>query len=188
MKTALATILYLTLGVINSAFAIGLDGNQVTIAGYCCSGPVEADRFTEFVTRTVGDSIEYPSGTIKVIKSLRDLITSNVDISTTSIDIDYTMASSTAPGSFNGYVFEFAGVNLPRITGFTLSPLTTFAANDIDVTFDNNTVGISLPNVIITADSRIHVDLTLAPVPEPETYAMLLGGLGLLWTARKWVN
>ena len=80
--------------------------------------------------------------------------------------------------NWGGYVLDFSGPNLPTIVGATLDPRSTFAPDSVGLSFDADTVRINGSGLFFGTASHILVDVTL--VPEPETYAMLLAGLGLL--------
>jgi hypothetical protein len=164
----------------HGASAAGFDGWQVTATGYCCTGPVEGDRFTIPLTRTVGAGLEFASGSIET--TTRRLIESNIDVGTSTIDIGYTQTAIAAGGLFNGYAFDFAGAGLPRIVGASLDPLSTYPAASIGLSFDRDSVFYNAAGLHITAGSRVLIDVSFASaVPEPP--AWLLTAAGLMWLA-----
>lgn len=169
-----------TLFVSTGSLAAGLDGLQVTVGAYCCTGPVPASLFTVPATATVGPGVEFPSGSLVVTSG--GIIPSNVDIGTLTISISYTTAGTTAPANFNGYAFDFSGVGLPTITGATLNPSSTFSTAQIAIAFDSNSVFYSTaPGVGVSFDpsSRVLIDIALSPVPEPTTATLLLIGISI---------
>lgn len=179
-KTFLIFTASTVLAMSSKVGAEGFNGAQVTTTAYCCTAPVEADRISIPLTKVVGTGIEFTSGSIQTISGF-SIIGSNIDIGDSTIDLDYVVSSPSANGSFNGYVFDFSGPNLPVITGVSLNPLSTFAASSIGLSFDGDTIRYSGAGLDISPTSRVLIDVVFAPaVPEPGTYAMLLAGLGLL--------
>jgi hypothetical protein len=167
-------------GSINSNVnAEGFDGAQVMATVYCCTAPIEADRISVPLTKTVGPGIEFPSGSLQQITG-RHIIGANIDIGSTTIDAIYTENQQAASGSFNGGVLQFSGPNLRDIVGVSLDPLSTFTPSQIKLSFDAHSITSSAAGLHFLPGSRILLDVVFAPVPEPETYAMLLAGLGLV--------
>lgn len=170
----------IVLAMSSTVEAGGFDGAQVTTTAYCCTAPMEADRISIPLTKVVGTGVEFTSGSIQTIRGF-SIIGSNIDIGSSTIDLDYVVSSLSANGSFNGYVFDFSGPNLPVIAGVSLNPLSTFAASSIGLSFDSDTIRYNGAGLDISPTSRVLIDVVFAPaVPEPGTYAMLLAGLGLL--------
>jgi PEP-CTERM motif len=109
----------------------------------------------------------------------------SVDVSDTSILFFRGGSLSFSPSPFNGLRFIDANGTIDDIVGVTVgsnslsgSPIITFDANTIFVNF----TGLSTPAPFSTT---INVEFA-APVPEPEIYAMLGMGLGLLgWVGRR---
>jgi len=166
-----------------SAVAAGLEGSQVTITGYCCVAPIEQYRQTIPLTKTVDSSVEFPDGSITNIGNLT-IFGSSVDVSSNAIDIVYTRAGRTGAGGFNGFVFDFQGIDLP-IQGVSLNAASTLSAADVDLGFDSNSVLYSVPGVNLAVGSRVVIDVSLGavPIPEPSTYALFLAGIGLVGVA-----
>lgn len=160
------------------ASAAGLEGVEVTVAAYCCSGPVEADRFTIPATAVVGPGVEFPSGSI--VSTTRVLIGSNIDVSAFAIDLQYTETMTAAVAAFNGYGFDFSGLGSNRIAGVSLNPLSTFAAGSVGLAFDADSVYYNGSGLSFTPSSRVLIDVVLSPVPEPAAALMLLSGLVLV--------
>jgi hypothetical protein len=159
-------------------YAAGLEGAQVTVTGYCCSGPIEADRFTVPATASVGPGVEFPAGSI--VTTTRELIESNIDVSAFAIDLQYTDSSTAAVAAFNGYSFDFSELGANRITGVALDALSTFAPGSVGLTFDADSVFYNGSGLTFTPASRVLIDVTLAPIPEPTTVVLLLAGLAVL--------
>lgn len=113
----------------------------------------------------------------------------------------YTFTATTA-STLSAELLSFSGVarNGLDITGFDLysgtglllsgTQLATGATDSWSLAGTTLAAGDYYVQVSGTAMSRAagkyYADVALAPVPEPETYAMMLGGLGLLgFTARR---
>ncbi|MEO8038433.1 MAG: PEP-CTERM sorting domain-containing protein [Betaproteobacteria bacterium] len=166
------------------AIAAGFEGSEVTVAAYCCTAPIEADRFTIPVTAIVGAGLEFPSGSIVSTGPIE--VDTNIDIGVSSIDIGYNQVGIAQDGSFNGFAFGFVGPDLPRIAGVALNPLSTVLASSIGLTFDADTIWINAAGLPLRPDTRILVDVTFAAaVPEPRTYLMVGAGLVLLGAYRR---
>lgn len=158
-----------------ASHAQGLTGSEVTGAVYCCQAPTEEYRFSNFVTATVGPDIEFPDGAFTPTgPSQRPVIPVEIDIGAGTIDIRYTRGDVAASGAFNGYVFDFSGA--PGIASVSLDALST--VTPASLSWDADTVLVSVAALSLPLDSRIL--LNVSPVPEPRTYALLLGGVALL--------
>jgi hypothetical protein len=160
------------------AHAQSLTGSQVTAANYCCTAPTESNRATNAATATVGPAIEFPQGTFTSLTSSLSVVPAAVDVGSNYIDIAYSAGGTTAAGGFNGFVFSFAGA--PTITGVSIDPASTYSPV---VTFDANTVYVNEAGLTLTPTSRALISVTA--VPEPETYALMLGGMALLGLAAR---
>lgn len=164
-----------------------LAGAQVTVAGYCCTAPPGAGtQVTNALTQTIGPGTEFPTGSFTSLSSGLAPLPVAIDVGSAYIELNYSAAGAAAAGGFNGFVFTFA--NAPTITGATLDPLSTYAPA---VTFSGNQVFVNEAGLNIGATSMAMIDLTTAgtptpPVPEPETFALLLAGLGMLAVRARW--
>jgi hypothetical protein len=167
-----------TLAASGASHGAGLEGSTVTVTAYCCTGPVEADRFTVPKTATVVPGIEFPAGSIET--TTRSLIQSNIDVSALTIDLQYTQTSVALVAAFNGYTFDFTGLGGQRIVAVSLDPASTFAPGTVGLTFDADSVFYNGSGLSFTPASRVLIDVTLAPVPEPHGALMLGAGIVLL--------
>lgn len=155
------------------AQAQDLTGSTVNLAAYCCTMPTEEDRATALLTAVVGPGIEFPEGSLVSRIPGLDPVPVTIDVGASTIDIDYASGGVTAPGGFNGFVFSFTGA--PAIAGVSVDPSSTYTPV---VSFEGNSIFVNEAGLTLTADSRALINVT--PIPEPEIYAMMLGGLGLV--------
>ncbi len=108
----------------------------------------------------------------------------------------YVPTSSNGSGVANTYAVTFFGVNLVDITGLTVNVwdgvhpngttnFATFSGNNITTSFGTLAAGQYHLDITGTIGpdaygGQYSVALSATPVPEPETYAMFLAGLGLM--------
>lgn len=155
------------------AQAQSLTGSTVNLAGYCCTAPTEEDRVTAMLSAVVGAGVEFPEGSLTSLDPLLDPVPVAIDVGSSTIDIDYAAGGTTPPGGFNGFVFSFTGA--PAILSVSLDPASTYTPV---VTFEGNSIFVNEAGLTLTATSRALINVT--PVPEPETWATMMGGLGLV--------
>jgi hypothetical protein len=173
IRSTLASLaLVAAAGVVHAA---GLEGAIVSLAGYCCSAPVPADRFTNIVTATVGSGVEFAYGTVVSIKGGFVAVPGDVDISGTQITMTAGETIPFGPGAFNGSLYTFAGV---EIVGVTLDAASTFAP--LDVAFDASSIAINVAGESIAAGQRLILDVTTTAVPEPAAGPLVLAGIALV--------
>ena len=109
----------------------------------------------------------------------------SIDIGAQTLSL--TIDSGTVPwtsSAFNGY--EFSGLSAGGAwTGYTLT--TTFAGLDASrITFTPDAVWVDMEGITPAAGESFAITLDAAPVPEPTSPALLLGGLGAIaWMARR---
>ncbi len=113
-----------------------------------------------------------------------------LDFSGDGFVINFARGTSFNPAAFNGFVISdehdsmnsFTSFNLVSNTGVAGTPVLNFDANHFSVNWQGLGFGggslhfitTSLPPDIATADSAT------TPVPEPDSYAMFMAGLGLM--------
>ncbi len=139
----------------------GFEGAKVQLASYCCTNPTESNRISDVLIAVVGSETEFPliENSDNNTDGLR-VVDADVDINNTQIEIDYAKTTTLASGLFNGYVFDFGPIGtIPDIKSISLNSATTFDESDIDLSFDSDTIRISLPGQRITPDSLILVDV-----------------------------
>jgi hypothetical protein len=152
----------------------GLTGSQVTGAIYCCDAPDEANRATNFVTKTIGSGVEFPDGSFTSLIPGLEPIAATIDFGANTVDLHYLASAPAAGGTFDGYVFTFEGA--PTITAVTLDPASTLTPASLS--FTGNSILINNADLALTPQSRVL--LNVAVVPEQATVAMMMGGLGVL--------
>ena len=156
-----------------AAQAQSLTGSRVTVAGYCCTAVTPYDLVTNTLTATVGPTVEFPEGSFMSTAVGFDVLPVTVDVGASTIRISYTAGGPVAPGGFNGFAFSFA--DAPRIIGATVDPSSTYSPV---LTFGPDTIYVNEAGQTLTSTSSVLVNISA--VPEPGTYALMAGGLGLL--------
>lgn len=172
------TVTVLALGASPFANSMGLDGTRVTITGYCCTAPIPSNAFTHPKSATVGPGVEFPSGSLTT--TTLSIITSDVDVGSSAIDIRYTTTAVAAAGAFNGFVFDFEDLTSHAISGVRLNSLSTFAPADVGLSFDRDSVYYSGAGLSFAPTSRVLIDIDLSPVPEPSSGGLYIAGFSLL--------
>ena len=135
--------------------AAGLEGTQVSVTAYCCTAPIESNQLTKTVSATVGGGTEFAAGSLPNLNPFQPIITSDIDVSGTQIDLTYTVTAVSGIGTFNGLVFDFAGLGAERISGATLNPLSSFLPASVQLGFDTDTVRVSLPGLSFVPGTQV---------------------------------
>lgn len=84
----------------------------------------------------------------------------------------------------NGNLLTFSGVTISSVT---LDPASAAAAgfSSANVTFNANSIAVDWQNVNFQQGDKVIFDVNAAPVPEPESYALMLAGLGVIGFAAR---
>jgi len=85
-------------------------------------------------------------------------------------------------GVFNGFVFDFA--NAPDVVGVTLDGASTFTPTAISFTADSISLNLSGNTVNTSSVAILDIRLQAASVPEPATWAPVVGCVGVLGVMR----
>ena len=145
-----------------AAATLDLTGASVTATLLFPDTTVYAGPFTT----TVGAGTEFPFGTFAPANG-------SLDITATTITFFANVAATYSTASFNGYRLDF--INYTGDLGsLALAASSSFAPFDFDVVGDS--VFLNLQGQTVTATDSI----TLATVPEPASWAMMIGGFGLV--------
>jgi len=154
-----------------------LIGSQVTATVYYpnLSTP---DSYPD--TQTVGPGIEFPSGSILGLTG-SDIIGVNIDVGADTVTFTYTQNAQSASGAFNGYVLDF-NPSSAVILGVSIDPSSTYQG--VPLSFGPHQITENQSGLYVTTGSTILLDVDLAPsanvAPEPQAWALVLGGLGLI--------
>lgn len=104
-------------------------------------------------------------------------------------NISLTFLTSFTLPSWVGYEYSDAFGTIDSFTQITLNSETNLIGLDQgDISFDADHIWISMGGVTVFPGSRLSVDVASGPVPsvpEPDTYALMLAGLGLLGLTAK---
>jgi hypothetical protein len=163
----------------NATFGADVGGLTLTPGVYSFSSSAE---LTETLTLD-GQGNANAYWVFQIPSSLTTASGSTVSIINTGADagVFWSVGSSATLGtttSFAGNILAYASITLG--TGATMGCGGAFA-NTGAVTMGANTVsGGCLGGLTVAALGDVAVPLPSAPIPEPETYAMMLAGLGLL--------
>ncbi|WP_292455037.1 PEP-CTERM sorting domain-containing protein [Methylibium sp.] len=126
---------------------------------------------------------------VESLVNVEDLTSISIDFSDTglSLVLNTTLAQptwTTAP--FNGLVFDLTSPGPLGITGASIDAQTTMIGFDSSrVILDNGRIAINWNGLSYVDGTRVVVDFTTA-VPEPETYALMLAGLGMVGGLASW--
>ena len=132
-------------------------------AGYTLSGAFNA-FMGNLVYTEVGD------GATTGILAYGDVsVNGGAPISINGHQVNWNVTSS-APGYRNGYFAESASLPLGSYTSISIS----------NAHLDLSASGGTFSSISSQPQNKIEFSFMAVPVPEPETYAMLLAGLGLM--------
>jgi len=170
----LASLAALSLGV--PAYADSLTGSQVTLT---LDDPTLGTPISNSATATVGPGIEFPTGTLTSINPNYTLYNPNIDVSSESILLDYTINGIFNGAAFNGFVFDFSGA--PTITGVSLDPSSVFPAGDVvGLTFTGDEIAVNLESATVTPTTSILLDVDTGSTVTPEPRSVVFLATGLL--------
>ncbi len=141
------------------------------------------DASTNFATDSVvvgpGPEIQCAGGEVGtgLCAGFVDAATIDLGANTLSLSIDSGTASWTG-ATFNGY--EFSNLSAGGTwSGYSLA--TTFAGlTSADVTFTPDAVSVNMQGIVPTAGESFTITLIPSAVPEPDSLALMLAGVGAL--------
>jgi hypothetical protein len=173
VRASLFQAMFIACVAASSAAASSLNGSTVDLGLYCCTAPTEAYRVANIATAQV-DAVqtEFPINTFTFISDGTTWDEGAIDVGSNFVRLDLFTSGTTLPGTFNGFVFTFTGA--PAITGVSVDPASTFLPAAISQTA--NQLFVNVASRPYTAGSSLVLDLALAPVPEPTSALLMLGG------------
>jgi len=127
---------------------------------------------------------------VESLANVEDVTFISIDFSDTALSLvlNTTLTQPTwGPATFNGLVFDLTSPGLLGITGASIDAQTTMTGFDSSrVILDDGRIAIDWNGLSYVDGTRVVVNFTTA-VPEPETYALMLVGLGMVsaLTARR---
>jgi PEP-CTERM motif len=196
-KALLGLIMTLTIGTAQAALTVvnpsditfsGYDGEPATITGAFSSGQwgaLSASTVGTFYATYLGNESGYTNSFLSFDSNVKSLFESN-DIGTT---VATNVNAGLIPFAFFDSVgsFFFNGSNQTPVLGFAIMDGRTteeYGSFDYIIGFND-----SFRSDADYDDFVIGVKFVAAAVPEPETYAMMLIGLGMVgFTARRRKN
>lgn len=98
-------------------------------------------------------------------------------------DGDYGPTWNSDQASFVGWEFYDVNGTINRFTSVTLSPATNMVGLDASrISFDADHIWVNFKGLSYAKGDVVSLDLASSapPVPEPETYSMMVAGLGIL--------
>ncbi|MFG6464730.1 PEP-CTERM sorting domain-containing protein [Roseateles sp. DXS20W] len=181
MKTLLASLALLPL----PALAAGLLGTTVDVR-YDYEGD-EAWHTLDSVV--VGPGVELTCPGSAQACSVLQAATQTVDIGDHGLRYAYSGAGG-ATASFdnlaiNGFTFERLYGNGTVITGVTVADTSLAGFNPARISFTAHSVSVRMGGLTLGSSAFLQLSLQTAPVPEPGSAALLLGGLALLLARRR---
>jgi hypothetical protein len=128
-----------------------------------------------FGTKTVGPGVEFTAE--------NNDFPVQFDFTEYTLKITFTSSPGFADFPFNGYVFKDLTSNFSGYM-YVLDAAGTTVPNFTDAYFTHS--GDTITANMAGLYARVGDTILIRAVPEPETYAMLLGGLGVVgWMARR---
>jgi hypothetical protein len=174
---AYVTLAFVSLFARGSLHAAGLNGATVTVGVYT-TNPGTLTLASNTPSATVGPTVEFPLGSLTALLSF-NVIPITIDLTASTIDLHYPSGANATATSFNGYIFDFANLALPGITGVSVDPLSSLSP--VGFCFKGNQVRVNVEGLNIPANSDIILDIASASaVPEPAEAVLILAGLGLM--------
>ncbi|MEO5932479.1 MAG: FxDxF family PEP-CTERM protein [Duganella sp.] len=165
MRTAALAISFSVLGM--SSAVAGANGDTIKATYYF---PTITSQYHEFGTVVVGsgDTFLDPQGDFQLT------------ITDTQIIADhFTSATSWSPARFNGLVLTNLTKNFSSYTLDSATNMPGFGLSNFSVA--GNILSINWQGLSFYPDTQVVLNISaISAVPEPETYALLLAGLGLM--------
>jgi len=168
MKLGVGGALLALAGMSNAALLDGKTLNDLYFSGPDKNTPVETYFNGNFV---VGPGFE-------LLPDLSIGADAALDVSDTQITLVF--AASFAGGGSVGVFDRISDVfgQVRPFTSFTVNPSTTVVGFDQSrLSFDENNLFIDYTGLSYTTGQKLVFDVAAVPVPEPETYALMLAGL-----------
>jgi hypothetical protein len=147
------------------AHAFSLLGDTITSSGYAVNAG----------NATIGAGIEFTG--------ISNYLDFDFDATTLTISSNRHLGSWSGFGSntFSGFDQTITSFSLFSNNGFSADFLTGFSFTSNSITLDTNNGSVPGGN----SSTAVFIINGVAPIPEPETYAMMLAGLGLIGFAAR---
>lgn len=175
----LTTMIATSAFIFSSSAYAGLNGSTVTSTYYANGGAyLFGNPTTTFNVAGTSEKLVFDSFDITVTDNK---ITYNF-LKDTYFDYSAESYSNNGISINSGNLLSFAGAD--AITSVTYDSK-SFTDIGLGLTFNANQVGLNWENVSFKAGSTVVLNLVTVPVPEPENFALLLAGLGLIALRRR---
>lgn len=115
----------------------------------------------------------------------------DIDVDATSITFDYLSSATWSDSSLSLFPTIHNGIAINQLSGPAFSSISINSATNLAgfdnsrFSFTNNQLQIDWTGLTFNPDTVVKFDVNVAAVPEPETYALMFAGLGLVGFAAR---